>query len=350
MPSRAASFHGGEFRLPGMDAAAILLYPRLRGAGRRHAGGLTLQSMSHRFVRFAIVLLAAYGSRAQDVGRMEQVIQSYTANRRFMGTVLVAKGTEVVLNKGYGSANLEWDVPNSPATKFRLGSITKQFTAASILLLQERGKLNVQDPVKKYMADTPAAWDKVTIYHVLTHTSGIPSFTSFPEYAKWEPFATTAAEEVAWFRDKPLEFTPGEKWSYSNSGYVLLGYLIEKITGGSYERFVRENIFIPLDMKDSGYDSNSAVIVKRASGYTAGKSGLENAGFVNMTIPFSAGALYSTTEDLLRWEQGLFSGKLLSASSLQTMTTPFKNDYACGLAVQTKDGRKVIEHGGGIEG
>jgi CubicO group peptidase (beta-lactamase class C family) len=306
--------------------------------------------MTLRLARFAIVLVVACGSRAQDVARMEQVIQTYTANQRFMGAVLVAKGTEVVLTKGYGSANLEWEVPNSPATKFRLGSITKQFTAASILLLQERGKLNVQDPVKKYMADAPAAWDKITIYHVLTHTSGIPSFTSFPEYAKWEPFATTAAEEVAWFRDKPLDFVPGEKWSYSNSGYVLLGYLIEKITGGSYEKFVRENIFTPLGMKDSGYDSNSAVIARRAAGYTAGKNGLENSGFVNMTIPFSAGALYSTTEDLLKWEQGLFGGKLLSAASLKTMTTPFKNDYACGLGVRTKNGRTVIEHGGGIEG
>jgi CubicO group peptidase (beta-lactamase class C family) len=306
--------------------------------------------MTLRFARFGIVLLVACGGLAQDVARMEQVIQSYSANRRFMGSVLVAKGTEIVLNKGYGSANLEWDVPNSPASKFRLGSITKQFTAASILLLQERGKLNVQDPVKKYMADAPAAWDKITIYHLLTHTSGIPSFTSFPEYAKWEPFATTAAEEVAWFRDKPLDFAAGEKWSYSNSGYVLLGYLIEKITGGSYEKFVRENIFIPLDMKDSGYDSNSAVIARRAVGYAPDKNGLKNAGFVNMTIPFAAGALYSTTGDLLKWEQALFGGKLLSAASLKTMTTPFKNDYACGLAVQTKDGRKVIEHGGGIEG
>jgi len=300
--------------------------------------------------RFAIILLVASSAYAQDVARMEQVIQSYTANRQFMGSVLVAKGTEVLLSKGYGSANLEWDVPNSPATKFRLGSITKQFTAASILLLQERGKLNVEDPVKKYMADAPAAWDKITIYNLLTHTSGIPSFTSFPEYAKWEPFATTPAEAVARFRDKPLDFAPGEKWSYSNSGYLLLGYLIEKVTGGSYEKFVREDIFTPLGMHDSGYDSNSAVIAHRAAGYTLGNDGLENAGFVHMTIPFSAGSLYSTTEDLLKWEQGLFGGKLLSAASLKTMTTPFKNDYACGLFVETKDGRKAIQHGGGIEG
>ncbi len=281
---------------------------------------------------------------------MEQVIQSYTANHQFMGSVLVARGTEVLLNKGYGSANLEWDVPNTPATKFRLGSITKQFTAVSILLLQERGKLNMKDPVKKYMADAPVAWDKITIYNLLTHTSGIPNFTSFPEYAKWEPFATTPEETVARFRDKPLDFAPGEKWAYSNSNYLLLGYLIEKITGGTYEKFVRENIFTPLGMQDSGYDSNSAVIAHRAAGYSLGKDGLENAGFVNMTIPHAAGALYSTTGDLLKWEQGLFGGKLLSAASLETMTTPFRNNYACGVAVQTKAGHKAIEHGGGIEG
>ena len=302
-------------------------------------------------LRFAVVApLLACAGWAQDVARMEQVIQSYTADRHFMGSVLVAKGADVLLSKGYGSANLEWDVPNSPATKFRLGSITKQFTAASILLLQERGKLNVDDPVKKYMTDAPAAWDKITIYHLLTHTSGIPSFTGFPEFPKWEPFAATPAEEVARFRDKPLDFAPGEKFSYSNSGYVLLGYLIEKVTGGSYEKFVRENIFTPLGMQDSGYDSNSAVIPRRAAGYTPGKEGLANAGFVHMSIPFSAGSLYSTTGDLLKWEQGLFGGKLLSAASLKTMTTPFKSDYACGLFVSTKDGRKSIEHGGGIEG
>jgi len=115
---------------------------------------------------------------------MDQIVTSYVADHTFMGSVLVARGSEVVFSKGYGSANLEWDVPNSPATKFRLGSITKQFTAASILLLEERGKLNVNDPVKKYMPDAPAAWDKITIFHVLTHTSGIPNFTSFPDYAK----------------------------------------------------------------------------------------------------------------------------------------------------------------------
>lgn len=281
---------------------------------------------------------------------MDQIIQSYVAEHKFMGAALVARGSEVLFNKGYGSADLEWNIPNTPNTKFRLGSVTKQFTAASILLLEERGKLSVSDPVKKYMPDAPAAWDKITIYNLLTHTSGIPNFTSFPEYAKLEPFAATPTELVARFRDKPLEFVPGEKWNYSNSGYVLLGYLVEKISGTNYEKFVRENIFTPLGMKDSGYDSNSAVVQRRAQGYVPGKNGYEHAGFIHMSIPHGAGALYSTTEDLLKWEQGLFGGKLLQAASLEKMTKPFLSNYAFGLQVETAGGRKVIEHGGGIEG
>jgi CubicO group peptidase (beta-lactamase class C family) len=301
--------------------------------------------------RIAIAVLLVGVCLAQDnSARMEQVVQSYVANKQFMGSVLVAQDGKVVFSKGYGFANLEWDVPNSPTAKFRLGSVTKQFTAACILLLEERGKLKIDDPVKKYMPDAPAAWDKVTIFSLLTHTSGIPSFTGFPDYASTEAIATTPEKLVARFRDKPLEFQPGEKWNYSNSGYVLLGYLIEKISGQSYSQFVQDNIFTPLRMKDSGYDSNSAIIAHRAAGYAPSDKGLINAGYIDMSIPLSAGALYSTTEDLLRWEQGLFGGKLLSVASLQKMTTPFKNDYAFALAVRDANGHKLIEHGGGIEG
>jgi CubicO group peptidase (beta-lactamase class C family) len=300
--------------------------------------------------RFTMFVLVAGPCLAQDTARMDQMIQSYVANHQFMGSVLVARDAQVIYSKGFGSADLEWDIPNSPATKFRLGSVTKQFTAASILLLEERGKLKVTDPVKKYLPGAPAAWDKITIYHLLTHTSGIPSFTGFADYAKLEPFATTSEQLVSRFRDKPLDFEPGEKWQYSNSGYVLLGHLIEKLTGESYEKFVRENIFTPLGMKDSGYDSNSAVIPHRASGYVHVGDGFENAGFIHMSVPHGAGALYSTTVDLLKWEQGLFGGKLLQAASLQKMTTPFKQNYAFGLQVETAGGHKVIQHGGGIEG
>jgi CubicO group peptidase (beta-lactamase class C family) len=300
--------------------------------------------------RFTLSVFLAGLCFAQDPARLDQIVQSYVTEHKFMGTVLVARGDQTIFNRAYGSANLEWDVPNTIATKFRLGSVTKQFTAASILLLEERGKLSVNDPVKKYMSDAPAAWDKVTIFHLLTHTSGVADFTRFPDYPKIEPFATTPAKLVALFRDKPLDFEPGEKWSYDNSGYVLLTYLIEKITGDSYEKFVRENIFAPLGMADTGYDSNSAIIPRRASGYSPGRGGVENAGFIHMTIPQGAGALYSTTGDLLKWEQGLFGGKVLKAPSLEKMITPFKNNYAFGLMIETAGGHKKISHGGGIEG
>src|SRR5947199_5748194 len=290
--------------------------------------------MMNVFRRIAMVIILACAGFAQDaVARMEELVQSYVTAKQFMGSVLVAQQGKVLLSKGYGSANLEWEIPNSPTTKFRLGSITKQFTAASILLLEEQGKLKLDDPVKKHMSDAPAAWDKVTIFHLLTHTSGIPSFTSFSDYREKESQAMTPEKLVAWFRDKPLDFQPGEKWDYSNSGYVLLGYLIEKISGQSYADFVEQNIFKPLGMKDSGYDSNSAIIAHRAAGYMPTPKGPVNASFVHMSIPLSAGALYSTTEDLLRWEQGLFGGKLLKAESLQKMTAPFKRDYAFGLEV-----------------
>jgi CubicO group peptidase (beta-lactamase class C family) len=307
------------------------------------------------FQRIMLAVLLTASCFAQDkvpnasVARMEQIIQA-NVPKQFMGTVLVAEDGKVLLDKGYGFANLEWEIPNTPTTKFRLGSITKQFTAASILLLEERGKLKVDDPVKKYMPDASAAWDKITIFHVLTHTSGIPSFTGFPDYQSTEAIPTTPEKLVARFRDKLLEFEPGTKWNYSNSGYVLLGYLLEKISGQKYSEFVQQNIFTPLGMKDSGYDSNSAVIARRAAGYSRSPNGPVNTGYIDMTIPFSAGALYSTTEDLLRWEQGLFGGKVLTPASLAKMTTPYKQDYAFGLAVSTNNGHKMIAHDGGIEG
>ena len=303
-------------------------------------------------VLLAIACVPLIGSCAahDSAARMDQIVQSYVADKKFMGSVLVARGGNVILDKGYGFADLEWTIPNSPSTKFRLGSITKQFTAASILLLEERGQLKIDDPVKQYLPDAPTAWDKVTIYHLLTHTSGIPNFTSFPDYRLTEGTPTTPEQLVARFRDKPLNFQPGESSEYSNSGYVLLGYLIEKRSGQSYKDFVQQNIFTPLAMNDSGYDSTSAVIPRRASGYSPSANGLENARYIDMSIPCSAGGLYSTTGDLLRWEQALFGGKVISGASLGRMTTPFKDNYALGLAVRTLNGQKVIDHSGGIEG
>ena len=248
-----------------------------------------------------------------------------------MGTVLVARGDEILLNKGYGQANVEWNIPNTPATKFRLGSLTKQFTAASILLLEERGKLAIEDPLSKHMADVPAAWSAITLHHLLTHTSGIPNVTSLPEFATYQPFATTVEKTIALVRDKPLDFAPGDRMSYSNSGYLVLSHLVERISGQSYETFLTANILDPLGMKDTGLDSNATIIPRRAAGYTSSATGLVNAGFVHMSVPHGAGAMYSTTEDLLRWERGLFGGKVVSAASLRKMTTPFKNNYAFGV-------------------
>ncbi len=302
-------------------------------------------------VRSAVFLcLLPLCAPAQDAAKLDGAVQPYAASKAFIGTVLVARGNEVLFSKGYGSANLEWDIPNTPSTKFRLGSITKQFTAACILRLEEMGKLKVEDPVRKYIPDAPEAWDKITIFNLLTHTSGIPNFTSFPEYPKLEPFGHTPQEIVKIFRDKPLDFAPGDRMSYSNSGYIVLGWIVAKVSGQSYQEFLQSAILGPLAMKDSGYDSNSAVIAHRAAGYTNGKQGMENAGFIHMSIPYSAGSLYSTTQDLLRWEQGLFGGKVISAASLKKMTTPFKNNYAFGLTVRADKGRTTIAHGGGIEG
>jgi CubicO group peptidase (beta-lactamase class C family) len=289
-------------------------------------------------------------AQSDPTPRMQQIIASYTDTRTFMGTVLVVKDGKTLIDQGYSSADLEWNIPNSPTTKFRLGSITKQFTATSILLLQERGKLNIDDPISKYLPDAPAAWSKVTVYNVLTHTSGIPSFTGFPDYRTTEWKDTNPAELVARFRDKPLDFEPGTKFSYSNSGYVLLGYLIEKVSGQTYADFLQQNIFTPLGMKDTGIDSNAAILPQRAQGYRRSQRGIEHDGYISMTIPFSAGALYSTTGDLLKWEQGLFGGKVLKPESLTRMTTPFKSDYGFGVIIRTVDGHKLITHGGGIEG
>ena len=296
----------------------------------------------------AFALRASAGE--QDTARMEQVIQSHVSAGTFMGTVLVARDGAVVLDKAYGMANLELEVPNTTATKFRLGSITKQFTAASILLLEERGKLKIDDKVKTYLPDAPMAWDRITVFNLLTHTAGIPNFTSFADYGTIKLSARTAEASVAAMRDKTLDFGPGEKMSYSNSGYLVLGAIIEKVSGQSYEKFVADNIFTPLGMNDSGYDSNTALIKRRASGYIRTPAGYVNAGYIHMSIPHAAGALYSTTGDLLKWEQALFAGKVVSKASLDRMITPFKNDYALGLTSALDKGRRVIAHGGGIDG
>src|SRR5688572_25817890 len=186
---------------------------------------------------FLLLLAVPLVAHAQDVARMEQLVQARVDDKSFMGVVLVARGDQVILSKGYGSANLEWNIPNTPTTKFRLGSVTKQFTAAAILLLAERGKLTLEDPVKKHWPNAPAAWDAITIFHLLTHSSGIFNVTSDTEFMQWKMHPSTAEQTVAHARDKTLQFAPGERMSYSNTNYVILGLIVERLSGESYADF-----------------------------------------------------------------------------------------------------------------
>ncbi len=304
-------------------------------------------------ILIVLSLLVAASALSQDGAPLASKFDEYlsaAAKQGFTGSALVARDGKVVFSKGYGMANAEWEIPNTPQTKFRLGSITKQFTAAAILLLQERGKLSAQEPICKFFDNCPEAWKEITIHHLLTHTGGVPNFTSFPDYRKTMTIPVTMESLVARFKDKPLDFKPGEKMSYSNSGYVALGHIIEKVAGESYEGFLQKNIFDPLKMTNSGYDHHATVLKNRATGYSFRNGKRVNSEHLDMTIPHAAGALYSTVEDLFAWNEALFSDKLLSAKSREVMMTVDKNNYAYGLAVNQQHNRKVVAHGGGING
>jgi CubicO group peptidase (beta-lactamase class C family) len=296
------------------------------------------------------IAAAQKASEASFRERLEQIANSYTADNTFMGSVLVARGNEILLNKGYGKANLEQNTPNDPNTKFRIGSLTKQFTAALVLLLQQDGKLRIEDPVRKYLPDAPKSWDKITLTELLGHNSGIPEIQSDPRFRSWAMSPHSHAEEFALFKDRPLNFEPGSKNEYSNSNYLVLGAVIEKVTGEDYGTLLRNRIFKPLGMNDSGVDKDGLVLPKRAQGYNNNNGRLVPAPSESMSVPWSAGSIYSTANDLLRWERGLFGGKVLSAASLKAMTTPSKVSHGFGVGVTTEDGMKLVEHNGAIEG
>lgn len=301
-------------------------------------------------VSLSAVALSATSALAQDPERMDAVVRAAAEAEEFSGSVLVARDGEILFERGYGLANREWNVPNDGDTKFRLASVTKQFTAVAIMILHERGLIDLDAPVKTYLPDAPAAWDGVTIRHLLTHTSGVPNFTDFDDYEASKTLPATIDSLIARFRDHSLDFQPGEGWTYSNSGYVLLTAVVEKASGQSYADFVSEALFQPLGMGDSGYDSHAAILPRRASGYVPTARGLVHADYIDMSIPQGAGALYSTTRDLLKWEQGLFGGRLLRPDSLTLLTTPVRNQYAFGLMIKEKDGNTTVTHSGGIEG
>ncbi len=268
----------------------------------------------------------------------------------FRGVVLVVRNDSILFSKGYGLANDKLSLPNTPQTVFRLASLTKQFTAAAILQLQERGKLKVQDRLCQYLENCPAAWKEITIHQLLTHSAGLFNHTKLPDLAIVSQKPHTVEQLIAEFRDKDLDFAPGTKFSYSNSGYLLLGHIIEKVSGKPYEAYVQENIFRPLKMKNSGYEKEGDGVRNRAQGYVKGPSGFEEARYLHMSFPFSAGGLYSTAEDLQRWNKALYSGKLLSPQSVVTMTTPYLESYGYGLRIDQYDGKKRISHNGRING
>lgn len=321
-------------------------------------------SVKRHKIAFAFALLAilAFQSSAfaQDkAAKIDQLISLHHKYGQFNGSALVVDDGKVIYKKGVGLANMEWNIPNAPDTKFRLGSITKQFTATLILQLVEQGKIKLDgkltDYLPDYRKDTGA---KVTIHNLLSHTSGIPSYTSLPGFfanVSRNPF--TVDDFIKKYTSGDLEFEPGTKFVYDNSGYFLLGAIIEKVTGKSYEQVLKENIFDPLGMKNSGYDQWKTIIGKRATGYTQTPRGYETAPYLDMSIPYAAGSLYSTVEDLYLWDQALYGDKILSAKSKELMFTPNLNNYGYGfnirkatLAPPTKLVVQVIQHGGGING
>jgi CubicO group peptidase (beta-lactamase class C family)/uncharacterized protein YneR len=269
---------------------------------------------------------------------------------------LVMKDGQIVLRKGFGMANLELRIPVSPDMVFELGSITKQFTAASILLLQERGQLRVEDEITKYLPDYPTHGQKITVENLLTHTSGIPSYTGLDEWMPRVREDMKITDLIAMFKDKPLEFTPGEKWAYDNSGYILLGAILEKVSGKSYEQFVEEEIFQKLGMAHSRYGHTEELVPLRASGYEKNDKGFYNARYLSMTQPYAAGSLMSTVDDLAIWDRALAGETLLKKASLDRMLTSYKlksglaTHYGYGMGVSELAGKRLLAHGGGIFG
>lgn len=284
----------------------------------------------------------------------EQYMKGQVEAHGFSGTVLVAKAGTVVFRGAYGAANAESRQSVTPDTRFRIGSITKPFTAMAVMLLAERGKLAVTDPVCKFVEPCPAAWAPVTVHHLLSHTSGIPSFTGLDDYEKTMGTATSPAETTGRVKDLPLEFAPGTQYKYSNTGYVLLGLVIEKASGQSYPSFLKANVLDPLGMKDTGVEIGEPV-PGLAVGYTraqaADPASLEPAPPIHMSVPFAAGAMYSTVGDLLKLDRAVASRALLKKDSWEKMLTPVQGNYGYGWMVSRQpSGRTFVGHDGGING
>jgi CubicO group peptidase (beta-lactamase class C family) len=309
------------------------------------------------------VLLFSIGTGCTDpvldkTSQIDSLMQLYQELGQFNGTVLVAEKGVVIFKKGYGMANMEWEIPNEPDTKMRLGSITKQFTSMMIMQLVEEGKIDLQAPITRYLPDyRKETGDRVTIHHLLTHTSGIPSYTSLPNFfneVSRDPYPVD--EFIEKFCSGDLEFEPGTEFRYNNSGYFLLGAIIEHVTGKSYEEALHERVLARVGMNETGYDHHSTILKKRATGYERSVDGYLNSPYLDMSLPYAAGSLYSTVEDLYLWDRALYAHTLLSEENSNKMFTPFLANYAYGWGVgklqigSNGDSLNFVGHSGGING
>jgi D-alanyl-D-alanine carboxypeptidase len=301
--------------------------------------------------------LAAQTAPASATAAFDKVLKDSFAADRPGASVIVVKDGRTLFRKALGMADMELGVPLQPDMVFRLGSITKQFTAVSILILAEEGKLSLQDRIEKFLPGYPTQGYAITVEHLLTHTSGIQSYTDIPGWMTSKILSPlTVAELVDGFKKEPMQFAPGEKWVYNNSAFVLLGAIIEKVSGKTYEAFVKERIFEPLGMTASYYGSTEPVIPRRVPGYTEDSGKVRNADYLSMTQPYAAGSLSSSVDDLARWDAALYTEKLLKKASLEKAWTSYilksgeATKYGYGWAVSKLRGRRSIEHGGGIFG
>lgn len=272
--------------------------------------------------------------------------------------ILIAGKGQVVYEKAFGSANVELNTPLQPDMIFRIGSITKQFTAVGILQLAEQGKISLQDSVQKYIKDFPSKGYTITIENLLTHTSGIKDYsnadTTHNPYIERHDF--TPRQIINYFKNDPVEFKPGAKYNYSNSGYVLLGYIIEIVSGKSYHQYMKENVIKPAGLTSTLYASENTIVPKRVRGYTRDRGFYENAEYQSLSIGYGCGDLMSTAEDLYKWNNALFSYKLIKKETLQKAFTPFQlsdenfTNYGYGWFINDVHGKKCIHHEGQVNG
>lgn len=282
-----------------------------------------------------------YASPAEESAVMEALIDGYARDDRFTGAILVTQGGHALIDRGYGLADRSAGTPNTPDTRYHIASITKPFTATAILILQDRGRLSIDDPLTKYIPDAPAAWQGITLRHLLAHTSGLGDHNPLLAGHFGEPF--TPARLWGIIRTLPLDSPPGEKYQYSNAGFSILGLVIEKVSGQPYGDFLRDNIFAPLHMDATGY--NPPAGPKDAIGYEMGEDGPVAAAHRDLTNSFSAGGLVSTTHDLLTWQEALFGGRLISKTALAEMQT-----QGLGIARMTLDDHTLYSHSGHLPG